>query len=349
MVERLVVLIKKLVKKHSVLAQTYRALYGLYIYMKLVKRHGDDKHFIVIKGATGDVYIQFLLLKEYIAKKSISDYIIIGDGAGLIPISRLFAASNVEFMPAKLLDYLELAYHVTDGASFNLIIPFFWTSPVFYDNWKCRTRFKPGFSFLDTYVYMSYKMCYPLILAEPKFIEDKETICFWCQQHGVIRNKTIIISPEANSVTSLPIWFWNIIINEFKQAGYVVFMNCGGTTLYRAPNIFPLYEMAVPLLEYAGYFIGIRSGFCDIISSASCRKIILYPQVAENIDYGHHRSEMEFSCFGLMGYPTNNLLEISTPLLKNITQKQFEIDSFEDYYDELDRLKRNIVEGIMKY
>ena len=29
--------------------------------------------------------------------------------------------------------------------------------------------------------------------------------------------------------------------------------------------------------EYAGTFIGIRSGVCDVIREAACRKIALYP------------------------------------------------------------------------
>ena len=31
------------------------------------------------------------------------------------------------------------------------------------------------------------------------------------------------------------------------------------------------------VVEHAGLFIGIRSGLCDVIREASCRKIALYP------------------------------------------------------------------------
>ncbi len=30
-------------------------------------------------------------------------------------------------------------------------------------------------------------------------------------------------------------------------------------------------------VEYAGTFIGIRSGLCDVIRTANCKKIALYP------------------------------------------------------------------------
>ena len=40
-------------------------------------------------------------------------------------------------------------------------------------------------------------------------------------------------------------------------------------------RFFPL-DMAPQWIEKAGYFIGVRSGFCDVVSGAKATKIVLY-------------------------------------------------------------------------
>lgn len=100
---------------------------------------------------------------------------------------------------------------------------------------------------------------------------------------------------------------------------------------------------------YAGCFIGVRSGLCDIISTASCRKIILYPQKEKKVDYSEHRSEIQFSGFGVMGLcgtDDKNMVEISTPLLMNITQKEPAIDDMDEYYCQLKKLKNLIIKSV---
>ena len=200
------------------------------------------------------------------------------------------------------------------------------------------------FNFMDTYILFSYRMNSDVKYRHPKFNKKKEKQIFTWQSHGIIENRTVIISPDANSVTHLPVWFWNIIIKELQQMGYVVFMNCNYFTYYRAPNIFPSYGESVPLLEYAGFFIGVRSGFCDIISSAKCKKIIIYPQVQDKIDYSSHRSELEFSGLEIMNlYHGADLSEISTPLIRNITDKDYSLEGLEDYYVKLEQLHDQII------
>ncbi len=334
--------LKNKLRRYRTLVQSYNILRGKRYYNKLQKQVGENTHIILIRGATGDVYFQFLLLNGYLKQNNIEKYAIFGDGAGLNSISRLFYCSDCIFIPNKMCECIEKAYLFLDGYKMNMIIPFCWSDNFTFN--KCRVRMTEKFNFMDTYIHFSYRMNSDVKYRHPKFNKKKEKQIFTWQSHGIIENRTVIISPDANSVTHLPVWFWNIIIKELQQMGYVVFMNCNYFTYYRAPNIFPSYGESVPLLEYAGFFIGVRSGFCDIISSAKCKKIIIYPQVQDKIDYSSHRSELEFSGLEIMNlYHGADLSEISTPLIRNITDKDYSLEGLEDYYVKLEQLHDQII------
>ena len=96
------------------------------------------------------------------------------------------------------------------------------------------------------------------------------------------------------------------------------------------------------------FFIGIRSGLCDIISSAKCKKVIIYPRQQREIDYSEHRTEKEFSGLGIMGLVKDDagLKEIDTPLIRNITDENTLLDGTEKYFDELSRLRDEILSTI---
>ena len=334
--------IKNRLRRHKALLQSYHILRGVRYYNRLQKQVGKDTHLVFIRGATGDVYLQFLLLDEYLRQHNIKNYAIFGDGAGLYPISSLFYYSNCRFISNRMCESIEKAYLFLNGYNMDMVIPFCWSNNFFFN--KCRVRLTEKFNFMDTYIFFSYGMGGDVQYRQPNFNEKKEDQIFAWESQGIIEGKTVIISPDANSVTNLPIWFWNIIIKELQKMGYVVFMNCNYITYYRAPNIFPLYGESAPLLEYAGHFIGVRSGFCDIISSAKCKKILIYPQVQEKIDYSSHRSEIEFSGLEVMNlYHGDDLYEISTPLITNVSDKDYLLEGLEDYYLKLEQLHDQII------
>ena len=96
---------------------------------------------------------------------------------------------------------------------------------------------------------------------------------------NVSSGKTAIISPYAKSVASLPENLWTDIVEDLKQQGYELFTNvCGDEKpLQGTKPISPRIAEMKSAVERAGLFIGIRSGMCDVIKTADCRKIALYP------------------------------------------------------------------------
>lgn len=73
----------------------------------------------------------------------------------------------------------------------------------------------------------------------------------------------------------------------------MVCTNCGSPNEKEIEGTVALrfsYDISVPVIEKCGFFIGIRSGFCDVISTAKCKKIIIYqPYIfwgeGTNLDY----------------------------------------------------------------
>ena len=58
---------------------------------------------------------------------------------------------------------------------------------------------------------------------------------------------------------------------------------------------------SVAVLEYAGMLVAMRCGFCDVTSSADCKKVLLYPKRLFPIDYENHRPDMDFGSLKNMG------------------------------------------------
>lgn len=325
--------------------ETKKVLIGWKELRRLQKKYGKETHIIFMRGATGDTYLQLMFLEEYIKQKQIKKYILAGDSRGLSGLCELFSISEYEFYSVYKADCIEKVYLFLDGHEINMRMFFLWTNGFKHN--KCRIRMTEKFNFMDSYKSFTLDLTDPIDLRKPHFVETHEDDFWRWQKQGIIHGKTVIISPDANSVTKLPVWFWNSIILDLKEKGYTVFVNCNYFNYYRAADIFFSYRDSVPLLEYAGFFIGIRSGLCDIISSAKCKKILIYPKQQKEIDYSEHRTEVEFSGLEIMGLAeaSKGLKEIETSLIRNITDENIMLEGTEDYFSALINLRNEILEN----
>lgn len=93
------------------------------------------------------------------------------------------------------------------------------------------------------------------------------------------KGKAVILSPYAKSVTELPAGLWNQIVEYYTEQGYQCITNVVGDEKPLTGTLPVSLEIAEiqSLAEYAGTFIGIRSGLCDVLRYADCCKIALYP------------------------------------------------------------------------
>ncbi len=99
-------------------------------------------------------------------------------------------------------------------------------------------------------------------------------------KHQLPQHKTVILAPYAKTAARIEMQFWEHLADALKKKGYSVCTNVGTAEEVAVLGTQPLdfsLEYAKEILEIAGTFIGLRSGFCDLISQAECKKIIFYP------------------------------------------------------------------------
>ncbi len=96
---------------------------------------------------------------------------------------------------------------------------------------------------------------------------------------NISKGGAVVFSPYAKSITTLPKAFWDEIVRDYKKKGYQCLTNVAGDELPLdgTEAISPRISELQSVVEYAGTFIGIRSGLCDILKYARCEKTALYP------------------------------------------------------------------------
>lgn len=113
----------------------------------------------------------------------------------------------------------------------------------------------------------------------PKLNDANEELTQLFKDKQLQKGNTVVLSPYSNTLADLPKEFWEELAGKLKQADFVVCTNSNGKTekaVKGTVSVFVPLNIAPQFIEQAGYFIGIRSGFCDIISGANAKKIILY-------------------------------------------------------------------------
>lgn len=99
-------------------------------------------------------------------------------------------------------------------------------------------------------------------------------------QYNLSIGNTVILAPYAKTAAKIEVKFWKYLVNALKEKGYDVCTNVSSKEEEAIPGTQSLtfsLDCAKEVLETAGYFIGLRSGFCDLVSKAECKKIIFYP------------------------------------------------------------------------
>lgn len=297
---------------------------GKKIYDKFKKKYGADTHFFIVRGATGDVFLNGLYLKEYAQKCGIEKYVAVGDGKGLARILDLFGIDKTEKLEWRDAEAFQQCYKFFQLLDVTDL--FLWQGSLYLN--RCRTRMHREFNFLDTYDYYIYKgMVSKDKWTHPNFLDLDDSLRQKYERMGVVEGKTVILAPYAYSVKNLPEFFWEEIAEHLREKGYRVFVNVNESkevNLFdNIPSIVFPFSEAKALLTYAGNFLSLRSGLCDIVSLIPCKQIILYPEEMQPIDYGIHRSDVNFSSLHVMSKEAEKYItEISSPVIRDIADKK---------------------------
>ncbi|MDR2132233.1 MAG: hypothetical protein LBP30_02680 [Clostridiales Family XIII bacterium] len=228
-----------------------------------------SQHLVVCPNdALGDAYWAMAFLPAYREKHGIADAAVVAVGDACRQVAEMFGAEEVVTLDETRMDELVQALIFTREN--NAIIAHHdrpYTDKII--KWLDR-RF---LSFIDYYRYAVYGLDKDAPPAPPTKLSPFEN------RESVPQGRSVILSPYAKSVVELPSDFWERIADDCLRRGYAVYTNgIGEEQAVRGslPLSAPISQM-LAAAEHAGTFIGIRSGLCDVLFAANCRRIVVFP------------------------------------------------------------------------
>jgi len=238
--------------------------------LEKIRAKRPKEHLVVCPhNALGDVYWAMSFLPAYMAKHKIEDAAVIVNGDACKQVAEMFVDANcVLSLPnTEMEEFTQALIYCKEP---NCIIAHH--DKIYTDN-SIKYLNSHFISFIDFYKHIIFGLDKPAEPVAPHLhLPFKNTA-------GILQGKTLIISPSAKSVVLPPSEFWQKTIQEYKNKGFMVCTSTveGETPLENTiPISFPLNQ-AISAVEYAGHFMGIRSGLCDVINSAKCNKTVVFP------------------------------------------------------------------------
>lgn len=219
-------------------------------------------------NAMGDVYQALSFLPAYCQKRRLSETAVLVTGRACAQTAELFEIKNiVELDETQMDELVQAAVFLRED---NCLIAHH-DRP--YTNDMIRYLSVGFLSFADFYRIGVYGL-------------DRHTApCVptgglpYAGTQRLKKGRTLILSPYAKSVVKLPDAFWTQLAEEYRRDGFDVYTNVAGDERPvegTEPFSAPVREMAAAV-EYAGRFIGLRSGLCDVLSAARCKKTVVFP------------------------------------------------------------------------
>ena len=234
-------------------------------------------------------------LPEYLRQENIQAHILLVIGNSCLRTASLFGIENIVVLSSVEAELILKAWEFLGNTKMNL-------KPLLYWGWRVKRYLYadqyPQITFTEMFRHDVFDLDISVKPTVPMSKADNTYAKRLFQKMDLKKGQTIIIAPYAGSfVPNISMESWESLTELLKEKGYCVCTNCFGdkeSPIYGTqPIIFP-YEEAKNVLEYAGGFIAVRSGLCDIVSSANCKMVIIY----EN---GFNASRYEYFSLRKMG------------------------------------------------
>ena len=137
------------------------------------------------------------------------------------------------------------------------------------------------FTFIDLIkMQLNIPLYFKEYLLPVQNVEIVNRINIYLDSLGLEKNKTVLISPKAVSFKNIASDFWTELITVLLSLNYKILVSDDERYVENNHVIylnFPLEE-SIAICDYCGFFIGYRSGLCDLISTSTAKKIIIYPE-----------------------------------------------------------------------
>lgn len=265
---------------------------------------------------TGDAYLTGMFFEQFIGIKGYLDYRVIVPGNGFKKILTLFGINDSNINVISIHDMNNLKNYVSykgEGA-LGLDYLMYWGLP--YQKAALFEGYK-GLSFPEMFKACTFclsKDTEPNRMRQDISLEDAE---LQIKEMGLDPGNTVVVAPYANSfVKELEDKWWEELVLELQNRGFFVVTNCNGKDEKPIKNTRPVafpYNSILPLMDVCGYFIGMRSGLCDIISASTCKKTIIYQNAitSRRMDFFslfHLNENQELKEYKFMGQQQDRLL-----------------------------------------
>lgn len=260
---------------------------GYGVYRRLQKEYGKSVRVFLVNCPLGDFYLLGLYFYQYCEEHHDDNYVIAGMSQGIEKLSVWFSFKSVKRLRGEESDALTRAWIFLGEDKIRLKPLTIWQGAFRFN--PCQIRQRKDFSFLDTFTRMVYGLDIP-VPRYPVWSGNRGTVGDIFRRNGLKPGKTVILSPFAYSLQSLPSDFWVELSDLLKKKGCTVAVNVGEEREHNfikdSVTLRLEFAEAMVAMEMAGTVIGMRSGFFDITARAKCRRIVLYPPAArEPVDW----------------------------------------------------------------
>lgn len=282
-------------------------LLGNKYYKQIKKKYPENRSiFICPYTGTGDVYLIGLYFYQYLKMENINNYVFIVVNNACKRVAQIFKIKNIEVMAPKVVGKIIGARLFTEKLNSITILNDSWASV--YTNTIQWIRGYKGLNFNKMFRNFVFGFSDDVVYKKPEYETDQKEVHKFFTDYNLLPEKTVVLSPYSNTLFELPEQIWEEITLLFQNKGFTVCTNsCGakeppikGTI----PVFFPLTHAKL-ILDMAGFFIGVRSGLCDVISDSSCKKVIFY----EKDGFFYQSSTFEYFSLRKMNL-CNDALEI---------------------------------------
>ena len=266
---------------------------GKQVYENLLSQYRDFKLCPAPYEGTGDVYVADMILKKYAERNNIEKYFVPVVGGANKKICALFRIESIALKKREMANLIKFLSFVGFSQSEVLVLHHAPTqlseSIIILD----KMRNYKELDFFSMYLSGVFASNDRTMTAQPEFDRNPEAIDKLFTDNHLKKGKTVLIAPYNHTLPKIKTEFWVRLAEQLKAKGYTVCTNCGKQKEKPIKGTVPVfipYSQIVPFLEEAGSIVAIRSGLCEIISSAKCRKVILYLKgfqwnEKDNIDY----------------------------------------------------------------
>lgn len=266
---------------------------GAMVYDKLK----SEEPLVVIMSALGDIFAYGLYLNSYKEKMQSENIKIVIVSKGVYKVAQLFGIENLIIISNQELNVLVKFLLFYMNGDENIVIC------SYIRTLDTMARYK-GLPFPQCWAKYFFKLKSPYQISFPS-IWDERLNDIELENKGMVKGKTIILAPHTNTLAELPYQFWELLVKRFLEKKYCVFTNVIGDqkAIKGSKGIeIPLNQVG-NYLDFAGYFVALRSGLCDVVGHSRCRKVIIFRDRKMDV----HCSEREFFDIHTEGISENTI------------------------------------------